>query len=160
MTTPTTAPTEIVDAARAIVDTLTEAEKVKLLSGSDFWHTKGLPGQGVDAIMLTDGPHGLRKQAGASDHVGLADSVPATCFPTAAALGSSWDVGLIEQVGAALGREARAESVGVLLGPGLNIKRHPACGRNFEYFSEDPLLSGKTAAALVRGIQSRGWAPA
>ncbi len=156
MTAPTTAPTEIVDAARAIIDTLTEAEKVRLLSGADFWHTEGLPEHGVDAIMLTDGPHGLRKQAGASDHVGLADSVPATCFPTAAALGSSWDVDLIEEVGAALGREARAESVGVLLGPGLNIKRHPACGRNFEYFSEDPLLSGKTAAALVRGIQSEG----
>ena len=106
--------------------------------------------------MVTDGPHGLRKQLGKADHAGLSDSVPATCFPTASALGSTWDVALLEEVGAALGRESRIADVSVLLGPGLNIKRHPAGGRNFEYFSEDPLLSGKAAAAMVRGIQSAG----
>ncbi len=109
-------------------------------------------------MMLTDGPHGLRKQAGDSDHVGLNDSVPATCFPVAASLACTWDPALLEEVGAALGREARAEDVAVLLGPGLNLKRHPRCGRNFEYFSEDPHLSGMLAAALVRGIQSEGVA--
>ena len=109
-------------------------------------------------MMLTDGPHGLRKQAGDADHVGLNDSVPATCFPVAAALACTWDPALLEEVGAALGREARAEDVAVLLGPGLNLKRHPRCGRNFEYFSEDPYLSGMLAAGLVRGIQSEGVA--
>jgi beta-glucosidase len=108
--------------------------------------------------MLTDGPHGLRKQAGDADHVGLHDAVPATCFPVAATLACTWDPDLLEEVGAALGREARAQDVAVLLGPGLNLKRHPRCGRNFEYFSEDPYLSGTLAAALVRGIQSEGVA--
>jgi beta-glucosidase len=143
-------------AATAVVARLTRDQKIAMLSGADFWNTKGLPGHGVQAVMVTDGPHGLRKQRGNNDHVGLGDSVPATCFPTAAALGSTWDAPLLEQVGAALGREVRAEHVAVLLGPGLNIKRHPAGGRNFEYFSEDPLLAGKAAAALVRGIQSEG----
>ncbi len=144
--------------ARAIVARLSRAEKVRFLSGADFWHTEALAEHGVPSMMLTDGPHGLRKQAGASDHVGLGDSVPATCFPPAVTLGSSWDPELVEEVGRALGREARAESVGVLLGPGLNLKRHPAGGRNFEYLSEDPLLSGTLAAALVRGIQAEGVA--
>ncbi len=138
----------------AIVAGLNRAQKIALVSGADFWHTEALPG--VPAFMLTDGPHGLRKQAGGSDHVGLSDSVPATCFPPAVGLGSTWDVDLIEEVGAAIGREARSEEVGVVLGPGLNIKRHPAGGRCFEYFSEDPVLSGKAAAAMVRGIQSEG----
>ncbi len=144
-------------AARAadITAGLTRAQKIAMVSGADFWHTKSLDDR-VPAIMLTDGPHGLRKQTGSGDHVGLTDSVPATCFPTAVTLGSTWDRELIEQVGAALGREARAEEVAVLLGPGLNLKRHPAGGRAFEYFSEDPVLSGKAAAALVRGIQSEG----
>ncbi len=106
--------------------------------------------------MLTDGPHGLRKQLDSGDTVDLSSSVPATCFPTAAALGSTWDAALLEEIGAALGREARAEDVSVLLGPGLNIKRHAAGGRTFEYFSEDPYVSGQLAAALVRGIQSQG----
>src|SRR5690606_11941019 len=120
----------------------------------NFWYSKDLPEH--EGIMLTDGPHGLRKQAGSADHVGLADSVPATCFPPAVNLGSSWDPDLVEEVGAALGREALAQEVGVVLGPGLNLKRHPAGGRNFEYFSEDPFLAGKLAAALTRGIQSQG----
>ena len=139
-----------------MVATLSRATKIGLLSGADFWNTKGLPEHGISPIMLTDGPHGLRKQISKADHVGLADSVAATCFPTASALGSTWDLALLEEVGAALGRETRIADVAVLLGPGLNIKRHPAGGRNFEYFSEDPLLAGKSAAALVRGIQSEG----
>ena len=143
-------------AASAVVAKLSREQKIAMLSGADFWRTKSLPGHGVDGVMVTDGPHGLRKQRGNNDHVGLGDSVPATCFPTAAALGSTWDAALLEEVGAALGRETRAEDVAVLLGPGLNLKRHPGGGRNFEYFSEDPLLAGRSAAALVRGIQSEG----
>ncbi|MFW7415535.1 glycoside hydrolase family 3 C-terminal domain-containing protein [Demequina sp. SO4-18] len=142
--------------AARIVAALPRADKLRLVSGADFWNTEAAEGHGVSPFMLTDGPHGLRKQNGAGDHAGLHDSVPATCFPTASALGSTWDVPLLEEVGAALGRESRTEEVGVLLGPGLNIKRHPAGGRNFEYLSEDPLLSGRMAAALVRGIQSEG----
>ena len=106
--------------------------------------------------MLTDGPHGVRKQREDSDHLGIADSVPATCFPPAVALGSSFDAELLERVGAALGEESQAERVGVLLGPGINIKRSPLCGRNFEYLSEDPLVSGVLGSALVRGLQSQG----
>ncbi len=135
---------------------LTRAEKIRLTSGRDFWHTEPLPTEGVPSVMLADGPHGLRKQTGETDHAGLNSSVPATCFPTASALGATWDTELLEEVGHALGRECRAEEVGVLLGPGLNIKRHPAGGRSFEYFSEDPLVSGKAASALVRGIQAEG----
>lgn len=133
---------------------LSLAEKVALTSGRDFWTTKGVPG--IPSIMLTDGPHGVRKQRGGSDHLGIADSVPATCFPPAVALGSSFDAQLLERVGVALGEEARAEGVGVLLGPGINIKRSPLCGRNFEYLSEDPLVSGILGSALVRGLQSQG----
>ncbi len=143
--------------AEAIVATLPLADRIRLLSGRDFWNTEAVEGL-VPSVMLTDGPHGLRKQAGDADHVGLNDAVPATCFPVAATLACTWDPALLEEVGAALGREARAEDVAVLLGPGLNLKRHPRCGRNFEYFSEDPYLSGTLAAALVRGIQSEGVA--
>ncbi|GLI27129.1 glycosyl hydrolase [Agromyces rhizosphaerae] len=149
-----------VDAPQAdpadIVRRLTRRQKVSLLSGADFWTTEPVAEHDVPSIMLTDGPHGLRKQTGSTDHVGFGESVPATCFPPAVTLGSTWDPSLIEEVGAALGRETRAADVGVILGPGLNLKRHPAGGRSFEYFSEDPLLSGKSAAALVRGIQSEG----
>ncbi|QKJ21258.1 glycoside hydrolase family 3 C-terminal domain-containing protein [Microbacterium hominis] len=137
---------------------MTLAEKASLMSGANFWNTKPIERLGVPSIMLTDGPHGLRKQGGAADHLGLNASIPATCFPTAATLANSWDAALIGRVGEALGAEAAAERVSVLLGPGLNIKRNPLAGRNFEYFSEDPLLSGSLAAALIRGIQSRGVA--
>ncbi len=133
---------------------LTLEQKAGLTSGLDFWHTK--PAGGVPSVMVTDGPHGLRKQRGASDHLGLADSVPATCFPPAVALGASWDETLVERVGAALGIESALEKVAVLLGPGVNIKRSPLCGRNFEYFSEDPLVAGHLGAAWVRGVQSQG----
>lgn len=143
-------------AAERVVSMLTQLQKIDLLSGSDMWHTTGLLEHNVPAVMLTDGPHGLRKQTDLEDRVGLGASEPATCFPPAVTLGSTWDVRLLEEVGMAIGREARAEQIGVVLGPGLNLKRHPAGGRNFEYFSEDPLLSGKAAAAMVRGIQAEG----
>ncbi|MFF5792368.1 glycoside hydrolase family 3 C-terminal domain-containing protein [Paeniglutamicibacter sp. NPDC012692] len=135
---------------------LTIEERASLTTGRDFWHTEGLERAGVPAVLLTDGPHGLRLQKGDSDHLGLADSVPATCFPPAVTLGSTFDVDLLERIGAAVGAEARAENVGVVLGPGINIKRSPLCGRNFEYLSEDPLVSGVLGSALVRGLQSRG----
>lgn len=137
---------------------MTLTEKASLTSGANFWNTKPVDRLGVPSIMLTDGPHGLRKQGGAADHLGLNASLQATCFPTAATLANSWDPGLVERVGEALGAEAAAEGVSVLLGPGLNIKRNPLAGRNFEYFSEDPLLAGMLASAQIRGIQSRGVA--
>jgi len=137
------------------VSGLTLEEKASLTSGADFWTTKAVPSAGIPSIMMTDGPHGLRKQAGDTDHLGLASSIPATCFPPAVGLGSSFDPELARRVGVALGIESAAQNVAVLLGPGINIKRSPLCGRNFEYFSEDPLVSGVMGAALVRGIQSQ-----
>jgi beta-glucosidase len=133
---------------------LTVEQKAALTSGESFWRTKAVGD--VPSVMLTDGPHGLRKQREGGDHLGIGDSVPATCFPPAVALGSSWDVELVERVGAALGVESSIEDVAVILGPGINIKRSPLCGRNFEYLSEDPIVSGVLGAALVRGIQSQG----
>ncbi|WP_296370767.1 MULTISPECIES: glycoside hydrolase family 3 C-terminal domain-containing protein [unclassified Pseudonocardia] len=135
---------------------LTVTQKAALCLGSDFWHTAPVPGHGIEAIMVSDGPHGLRAQPEQGDHVGLSGSTPATCFPTASALGSSWDVGLAREIGAAIGVEAREQGVAVVLGPGVNIKRSPLCGRNFEYLSEDPLLAGHLGAALVEGLQSQG----
>ena len=137
---------------------LTLEEKCALLSGQTTFGTRALPKRGVPSILCSDGPHGLRKQAGDADHLGIAGSLPATCFPTAAAIANSWDDALGEEIGAALGEEAAGQGVSVLLGPGLNMKRDPLCGRNFEYFSEDPFLAGKMAAAYVRGIQSKGVA--
>ena len=139
-----------------IITKLTLAEKCGILSGKDVWHTREVPGAQIPSIMLSDGPSGLRKQEGEGDHLGLNASVKATCFPSAATVANSWDPELAEKVGEALGREAAAKEVGVLLGPGLNVKRSPLCGRNFEYFSEDPYLAGKMAAAYIRGIQSMG----
>ena len=129
--------------AAEIVADLTLEEKASLTSGADFWTTKPVERVGLPAIMLTDGPHGVRKQREGGDHLGIGDSVPATCFPPAVALGSSFDPALLERVGVALGEESLAEGVGVLLGPGINIKRSPLCGRNFEYLSEDPLRVGR-----------------
>lgn len=131
-------------------------EKAALLSGGGAWKSRALPRRGLPALFFSDGPHGLRKQEGVGDHLGLNASLPATCFPTAATVANSWDTALAEEVGEALGNEARSQGVDILLGPGLNIKRSPLCGRNFEYFSEDPYLSGKLAAAYVRGIQRGG----
>ena len=141
-----------------IIAKLNLEQKCALLSGAGTFTTRGCPKAGVPSITLSDGPNGVRKQAGAADHLGLNPSVPATCFPTAATVACSWDPALGEAIGRAMGEEAAAQEVAVLLGPGLNTKRSPLCGRNFEYFSEDPYLSGKMAAAYVRGIQSEGIA--
>lgn len=135
---------------------LTLEQKCALLSGAGTFTTRAYQKAGIPAITLSDGPNGVRKQAGAADHLGLNPSVPATCFPTAATVACSWDPALGEEIGQAMGEEAAAQEVAVLLGPGLNTKRSPLCGRNFEYFSEDPYLSGKMAASYVRGIQSNG----
>lgn len=139
-----------------IIAKLNLEQKCALLSGAGTFTTRGCPKAGVPSITLSDGPNGVRKQAGAADHLGLNPSVPATCFPTAATVACSWDPALGEEIGQAMGEEAAAQEVAVLLGPGLNTKRSPLCGRNFEYFSEDPYLSGKMAASYVRGIQSNG----
>lgn len=141
-----------------LLSQMTVQEKASLMSGKNFWHTKPIARLGIPSIMLADGPHGLRKQETAGDHLGLNKSLASTCFPTAATLANSWDPELITSVGSALGAEAAAENVRVILGPGLNIKRNPLAGRNFEYFSEDPLVSGVLAASLIRGIQSHGVA--
>lgn len=135
---------------------MTLEEKAAVLSGATEWETRAVKRLDIPSIFFSDGPHGLRKQEGEGDHLGLNASVPATCFPTAATIANSWDPSLGEEIGRALGEEAAALGVDVLLGPGLNIKRSPLCGRNFEYFSEDPYLAGKMAASYVRGIQSKG----
>lgn len=135
---------------------MTLEEKAMLVSGKDFWHTQELERLGIPSMMMTDGPHGLRKQGEKGDHLGIGDSVPATCFPTAAATACSFDESLLEAIGKALGEECRKENVAVLLGPAMNIKRNPLCGRNFEYFSEDPLLTGRLATAYIKGVQSCG----
>ena len=139
-----------------VIKTLTLEEKASLLQGASFWYTQDIPETGVPAIMMTDGPHGLRKQTGETDHLGIHMSVPATCFPSAAAMACSWDTELMERVGEALGEECLKEGVSVLLGPGVNIKRSPLCGRNFEYFSEDPYLSSQMAKHHILGVQSQG----
>lgn len=143
---------------KELIDKLTIEEKVALTSGKDFWQSYGVDRDDVKipSIFLSDGPHGIRKQAAAADHLGLNASIPATCFPTAATMANSWNDELGEEMGKMLGEEAVDEKVNVLLGPGTNLKRNPRCGRNFEYFSEDPLLAGKMAAAYIRGIQSNG----
>jgi beta-glucosidase len=139
-----------------IISKMTIEEKAAFLSGKGEWETRDFERLGIPSIFCSDGPHGIRKQAGAGDHLGLNESLPATCFPTAATIANSWDEDLGESLGETLGEEAMALGVNVLLGPGLNIKRSPLCGRNFEYFSEDPYLAGKMAASYVRGIQSQG----
>ena len=131
-------------------------DQLRLLSGESYWLSRGIPEAGVPAVRFADGPHGLRVPGPGSDHLGLGPSEPSTCFPPAATLASSWNPDLVREVGEAVAREARMLGVGVVLGPGLNIKRHPLCGRNFEYYSEDPLLSGQLAAASVEGIQGQG----
>lgn len=135
---------------------LTLTEKASLTSGSAFWNTAAIERLGIPAITVSDGPHGLRAQPEADDHVGLGGSLPATCFPTASAIASSWNPHLLRRVGMALGVEARASNVSVILGPGINMKRSPLCGRNFEYLSEDPFLAGGLAVGIVEGIQSQG----
>ena len=131
-------------------------DQIALCSGADAWHTKAIPGAGVPILCMSDGPHGLRKVREGAGLTDVNDSVPATCFPTAVLSACSWDPKLLEEIGRAIGEEAAANGVGLLLGPGANIKRNPLCGRNFEYFSEDPVLTGKLAAALIRGVESTG----
>ncbi len=138
-----------------LIGKMTLEEKAGLCSGMDFWYLKGVEHLGVPQIMVTDGPHGLRKQEGKSDHLGLNASIASTCFPSGASLANTWNTELVEEVGRALGEECQAEGVGILLGPAMNIKRTPLCGRNFEYFSEDPVLSGEMAVAHVKGVQSQ-----
>ncbi len=141
---------------KALISQMTIEEKTGMLSGNGMWFLKAIDRLGIPGVMVTDGPHGLRKQAGAGDHLGLNASVTAVCFPTAASLASTFDRDLINKVGQALGDECQAENVAVILGPGANIKRSPLCGRNFEYFSEDPYLTGEMAAAHIKGVQSKG----
>jgi beta-glucosidase len=139
-----------------LLSELTLAEKASLTSGSSFWYTAAVERLGIPKIMVSDGPHGLRAQPGEGDHLGLGGSVPATCFPTASAIASAWNLDLLTRIGQALAQEARACNLSVILGPGINMKRSPLCGRNFEYFSEDPFLAGELAVGIVDGIQSRG----
>ncbi|PWW24997.1 beta-glucosidase [Geodermatophilus normandii] len=141
---------------RSDLDALPLETKAALLSGQDFWSTPAVEAAGLPSVVLTDGPHGVRRQEGDFDRIGLLRSVPATCFPPAVGVGSSWDPDVAERVGAAVGREARALGVPVVLGPGVNVKRSPLGGRNFEYYSEDPLLTGVLGAAHVRGQQAAG----
>lgn len=143
---------------KEIINKMTLEEKASLMSGKDFWQTQNIDRLGIPSIFLADGPHGIRRQAEAADHLGLNPSIPATCFPTAATVANSWNEELVETMGLHLGKEAAAQNVNVLLGPGVNMKRNPLAGRNFEYFSEDPYLAGKLAAGLIRGIQSQGVA--
>ncbi|MHA4816166.1 glycoside hydrolase family 3 C-terminal domain-containing protein [Streptomyces aculeolatus] len=140
----------------AVLAGLTSEEKLALLDGEGLWSTTPVRRLGIPAITLSDGPNGLRTQAPDAEHSGVLSSLPATCFPPAVALASTWDTGMVREVGTALARECRASGVSVLLGPGINIKRAPLCGRNFEYFSEDPLITGALAAAFVDGLQSQG----
>ncbi|MCC9196557.1 glycoside hydrolase family 3 C-terminal domain-containing protein [Arthrobacter sp. zg-Y820] len=135
---------------------LTLKEKIGLLSGAGFWETAALPGHGIRSLVLSDGPHGIRRPAGTADGLEPGDSHPATCFPAECATACSWDRSLLAELGTAVAREARAQGVDVLLGPGLNIKRTPLCGRNFEYFSEDPLLAGELGAAWTAAVQAAG----
>lgn len=139
-----------------LLQNLTLEEKAGLCSGLDFWHTKAVERLDIPSAMVSDGPHGLRKQDMHPDHMGMGESVEAICFPTASAMACSFDRDLLYSVGDALGEECVAEDLAVLLGPGINMKRSPICGRNFEYYSEDPLLAGELAASFVNGVQSHG----
>ena len=139
-----------------LIKQMTLEEKCALLSGAEPFKTRGMQKYGIPQMQFSDGPHGLRLQGEGANHLGIGGSLPATCFPSAATVANSWDPDVAETVGRALGEEALAEKVDVVLGPGLCIKRSPLCGRNFEYFSEDPYLAGKMAAGMVRGIESTG----
>ena len=139
-----------------IIAKMTLEDKISLCTGADFWHSKAMERYGIPAFMMSDGPHGLRCQSGEADMIGINESLPATCFPTAVTAGAAWDPELYTAEGAAIGEEALSYGVDVVLGPGCNIKRNPLCGRNFEYISEDPHLAGKLAAAFIRGLQGMG----
>ncbi len=141
---------------QAILNSMTLEDKIALCSGANFWQTKAYEKYGIPSLFMCDGPHGLRKQENAADMLGVNESRPATCFPAEATTASSWDTDLMERIGAAIGEEAKDQGVGLVLGPGANLKRNPLCGRNFEYFSEDPLLAGKLAAGFIRGMERQG----
>lgn len=141
-----------------MINELTLEEKAALVSGIDFWYTKSVDRLGIPSVMMCDGPNGLRKQKGRGDHLGINESIETVCYPTASAMAASFDVELLRHLGQILGEECQAEHVGMLLGPGVNLKRSPICGRNFEYFSEDPYLAGKLAASYIKGIQENGVA--
>ncbi|MGX8707021.1 MAG: glycoside hydrolase family 3 N-terminal domain-containing protein, partial [bacterium] len=140
---------------RSLVAQMTLEEKAGLCSGADFWHTKAVERLGIPATMVSDGPHGLRKQDQRADHLGVNDSIEAVCFPAACATAASFDRDLLRRMGEAIGDSCQHEQLSVVLGPAVNIKRSPLCGRNFEYFSEDPYLTGEAAAAFIEGVQSR-----
>ena len=140
---------------KALVSQMTLEEKAGLCSGLDFWHTKSVERLGVPSVMVSDGPHGLRKQDDKGDHLGINDSIKAVCMPAASATAASFDRDLIRKMGEAIGDSCQHEKLSVVLGPAVNIKRSPLCGRNFEYFSEDPYLAGEMSAAYINGVQSR-----
>lgn len=141
-----------------VLKEMTLEEKAQMCSGRDFWHTQDIERLDIPSVMMCDGPNGLRKQLGEGDHLGINKSIETVCYPTASAMASSFDTELLQELGEILGEECQAEHVGMLLGPGVNMKRNPLCGRNFEYFSEDPYLAGKMAAAYIKGLQSKGVA--
>ena len=141
---------------KTIVAQMTTEEKIALCSGADFWQTKAYERYGIPALFMCDGPHGLRRQEQDTDMLGVNESRSATCFPPAVTTASSWDEDLLSAIGRAIGEEARDQGVGIVLGPGANLKRSPLCGRNFEYYSEDPLLAGKLAAGFIRGVEAQG----
>lgn len=139
---------------KELIDQMTLEEKAGMCSGLDFWHLKGVERLGIPSVMVSDGPHGLRKQDEAADHLGINDSIKAVCFPPAVLSACSFDRELMRTFGDAIGKEAQANDLSVVLGPAVNIKRSPLCGRNFEYYSEDPYLAGETAAAFIEGVQT------
>ncbi|MCR5157330.1 MAG: glycoside hydrolase family 3 C-terminal domain-containing protein [Butyrivibrio sp.] len=141
---------------KELISKMTLQEKASLLSGADFWHTKAVERLGLKAFMMCDGPNGLRKQEGVTDHLGLNASISTVCYPTASSVASSFDTDLAKELGERLGDECVREDIAMLLGPGINMKRSPVCGRNFEYYSEDPYLAGKIAASYINGLQSKG----
>lgn len=139
-----------------IIKKMSLEEKIAFCSGKSFWETREFEKYGIPSLFMCDGPHGLRKQVGEGDHLGLNASIATTCFPTASAAAATWDLSLMREIGEALGEEAVKEDINIILGPGVNMKRNPLCGRNFEYFSEDPFLSGKLASVWIQGVQSKG----
>lgn len=143
---------------KTLINQMTLEDKIALCSGADDWHTRSFERYGIPAIRMADGPHGLRKKLAGASQLEINKSVPATCFPTASLTACSWDRDLLHEMGAAIGQEALQEGVSIVLGPGVNIKRNPLCGRNFEYFSEDPYLSGELAASWIAGLQGEGVA--
>lgn len=140
---------------RKLISQMTLEEKAGMCSGGDFWHLKGVERLGIPSVMVTDGPHGLRKQDDAADHLGINDSVKAVCFPAGCATASSFDRKLVRVLGETIGQECQAENVSTILGPAMNIKRSPLCGRNFEYYSEDPYVASELAGSFAKGYRAR-----